>query len=71
MFVYSVFILGMVKNMTRYEHIKQGGVEEMAKAMAFMLCRCEMKINDCKTLKSLVKIIMPTFIEWLKEEIGE
>ena len=57
--------------MTRYEHIKQGGIEEMAKAMAFMLCRCEMKIDDCETLKSLVKMIMPTFTEWLKEEVGE
>ena len=57
--------------MTRYEHIKQGGVEEMAKAMAFVLCKCVEEIDDCETLRGVVRATTPTFVEWLNEEVGE
>jgi hypothetical protein len=53
--------------MTRYEYIANGGIEEMAKALSFVLVR---SISDeCEFIKEKVPVLMPDMIEWLKEEV--
>lgn len=55
--------------MTRYEYIRNGGIEETAKAMAFLIVR---SISDeCETIISGVEQLKPTIINWLKEEIED
>ena len=71
MFVYSVFILGMVKNMTRYEHIVKHGIKEMAKVIAYFLYMQSTDIDDCEIMRTVVKNTTPIFVEWLSEEIEE
>lgn len=55
--------------MTRYEHILNGGVEEMAKMIAYILYKHEEKVEDCEVMQAVVKATTPIFIEWLNEEV--
>lgn len=55
--------------MTRYEYIAKGGIEEMARAMAFVVVR---SISDeCESLKKGVEALQPIMLEYLKEELEE
>ena len=55
--------------MTRYEFISKGGIEEMAKMIAYILYKHEEKVEDCAVMQAVVKATTPLFIEWLNEEV--
>lgn len=55
--------------MTRYDYISEGGIEEMATALAFILANLAAK--NCEELLRAVEAIKPDMLKWLKEEIEE
>lgn len=56
-------------DMKRYEYIQNGGIEEMAKAMTFMIIRAFG--GGCEELREGSKILKPIIVEWLEEDIDE
>ena len=53
--------------MNRYEYIQNGGIEEMARAISFMVVRSFS--DECESITKGVQELMPLVIDWLNVEI--
>ena len=56
-------------DMKRYEYIQNGGIEEMARAISFMVVRSFS--DECESITKGVQELMPVVTDWLNVEIEE